>query len=292
MSSQNSIRLYAGAEKKAIGPRTFARGARGFSYFGQNRVKWTQIPIFISSYARTKGLAVPKSMKYTRLFSIICLILFPVRSVFAAMPTAGLPIEPATSDEELYNEATRGPLIPDAAESNKSGDTIEQSKSFESGKDSGVAFGATLRLSMMKDGFGAQTKVFEYAQTWLALTQTLRYFKNDEAAALYRQRHGFLLGFDLQPWRKKFISPFISAQMGWEKFYRDENRVALDSFVIESSVGLELKLGRLASVVGQWTESFYPGLDESVFLPLPANGDPKRHAVAEVLFNLKWESRQ
>jgi len=234
---------------------------------------------------------VPKSMKLRSLVFFLGLGAVPFHAVFAAMPTAGLPFEPATSDNDLYNDPPADSQASDAPMSQGSLEVLERSKSNESGFGIGDDFGATLRLSLIKEGFGAQIKIVEYPRPWLALTQTFRYFKNDEEERLFNQRQGFLLGMDAQPWRKRFVSPFLNSQVGWEKFQRDLDRQSVDSPVVEASAGLELRLGRLASVVGQWTEAYYPGLEEPVFLPLRANGDPKRRAVAEVLFNLKWESR-
>lgn len=218
-------------------------------------------------------------------------------SAYAAMPTASLPIEPATSDKEFYSEPAPSPATGPVSrrsdtntESESPTAAMERSVSQSSGIDGVDGYGVSLRLSMIKEGFGAQLKLMEYPRSWLAITQTFRYFKTDETDRLYAQRQGFLIGVDMHPWRKKFVSPFLNSQVGWEKFYREDGLATLDSAVVEASAGLELRLGRMASVVGQWTETYYPGLKEPLFQPLRSNEDPKRHAVAEVLFNLKWES--
>lgn len=214
-------------------------------------------------------------------------------TAYAAMPTASLPIEPATSDQELYSEpapSTPSSRLTRRSDSESPTAAMERSVSQSSGVDDVDGYGVSLRLSMIKEGFGAQLKLMEYPRSWLAMTQTFRYFKTDETDRLYVQRQGFLIGADLHPWRKKFVSPFLNSQVGWEKFYREDGLATLDSVVLEASAGLELRLGRMASVVGQWTESYYPGLKEPLFQPLKDKEDPKRHAVAEVLFNLKWES--
>lgn len=214
--------------------------------------------------------------------------------VYAAMPTAGLPIEPATSDQELYSEPAPSGRVTKRSDLDSPSESptaaMERSVSHSSGIDDVDGYGAAVRLSMIKDGFGAQLKLMEYPRSWLAMTQTFRYFQTDETDRLYTQRQGFLIGADMHPWRKKFVSPFFNSQVGWEKFYRENGLGAVNSSVLEASAGLELRLGRMASVVGQWTESYYPGLKDQMFAPLRADADPKRHAVAEVLFNLKWES--
>lgn len=210
------------------------------------------------------------------------------------MPAASLPIEPATNDHEFYSEpAPTGRVtkrsVPDSDFESPTA-AMEKSVSRSSGIDDVDGYGVALRLSMIKEGFGAQLKLMEYPRSWLAMTQTFRYFKTDETDRLYTQRQGFLIGVDMQPWRKKFVSPFFNTQVGWEKFYRENGLGTADSSVLEASAGLELRLGRMASVVGQWTESYYPGLREAMFEPVKSKDEAKRHAVAEVLFNLKWES--
>ncbi len=227
-----------------------------------------------------------KSIKLARY--ILC-FLFTIASfplAHAAMPTAGLPIEPASGDADLYSEGSSPKYA--AYEEPQSSGALEKSSASSSSFSEIEDFGMMFRFSMARDGFGAQLKFMEYARSWLAMTQTFRYYKNDETARLFRQSQGFLLGADMHPWRKKIISPFLNLQGGWEKFYR-EDALTLDSFVVEASSGLELRLGRMVSLIGQWTESYYPGLDEPVFLPTGSNKDPKRRAVAEVMFNLKWE---
>ena len=76
---------------------------------------------------------MPKSMKLSSSILFLCLGAgFPL-SVFAAMPTAGLPIEPATSDKELYNDVPEPtPRIAAWQSEDKLG-TLERSKSIESG---------------------------------------------------------------------------------------------------------------------------------------------------------------
>lgn len=231
-----------------------------------------------------------KRKKLTRSIMNLALASLCYETAEAAMPTAKIPIEPATSDKEFYSDQPTPTHASRTTETQSPGPSFERSTPSSSGVGEAGDFGAALRLSMIKDGFGAQIKLMEYPQSWLAITQTFRYFKNDESDRLHRQRQGFLVGFDMHPWRKSFVSPFLNSQAGWEKFYRDDDLKTLDSFVVEASAGLELRLGRLASVVGQWTESYYPGLKEQVFLPLKSNTDPKHHASAEVLFNLKWET--
>jgi hypothetical protein len=237
-----------------------------------------------------KGLAVSKRKKISRSIINLALTSLSIETAQAAMPPAKVPIEPAMSDKEFYSDEPASTHASRTTETQSAGPSFLRSAPSSSGVGEAGDFGAALRLSMIKDGFGAQIKLMEYPRSWLALTQTFRYFKNDESDRLHRQRQGFLLGIDMHPWRKSFVSPFLNSQVGWERFYRDEDLSTLDSFVAEASAGLELRLGRLASVVGQWTESYYPGLKEQVFLPQKSNADPKRHATAEVLFNLKWET--
>ncbi|MBC7659075.1 MAG: hypothetical protein H7249_05140 [Chitinophagaceae bacterium] len=246
-----------------------------------------------------------KSVVIARTCIQILMSFVTLPTAYAAMPRASLPIEPATNDADLDQDVpaptpkgtSRGAR---AARTHASlTDPVDESATpqpsrFEkrspqtSYEGESGELGAAVRLSMIKDGFGAQIKFLQYPRSWLAITQTLRYFTNDESGRLYAQRRGISAGVDLHPWRKKFVSPFFNSQLGWEKFDRDLGP-SLSSAALEASTGLELRLGRLVSVVGQWTETYYPELKEQVFTPLREGADPTRHGTAEILFNLKWQ---
>ncbi len=227
--------------------------------------------------------------------------IFIVPKAQGAMPTAGLPIEPASSLKDIESDAPAD-LHEERARSRRTSSlnpndgtgTVapsERTARASSPRSEGDGdFGAAIRLSMIRDGFGAQIKLLEYPVSWLAITQTARYFQNDQVERLHKQRQGYLIGFDLHPWRHAFISPFLNMQAGYEKFYRYDDQRTLDSSVGEASAGLELRLGHLASISGQWTEAYYPSLREAMFTGEENARNPRHHAIAEILFNLKWET--
>ncbi|RZA21925.1 MAG: hypothetical protein EOP10_16065 [Proteobacteria bacterium] len=212
----------------------------------------------------------------------------------AAMPAASLPLEPASSDQEVLSSASdpvdgRSGRVAIAPETHVTQPAFEQRQSRSLSTEPGSGdFSAQVRVSLVQDGFGAQLKLVQYPRAWLGITETFRYIKNEEDSRAYFLRRGFLVGVDLQPYRSSFVSPFLNAQLGWENFERPEGRGDVNSPVTEASAGLELRLTRFASVVGQWTEAYYANMDDNLFYPNEKK-DPKRHAAAEILFNLKWE---
>jgi hypothetical protein len=147
-------------------------------------------------------------------------------------------------------------------------------------------------MQMGKDGFGAQLKGIQYTSSWLGVTESLRYFGNDADDRLYNKRYSLLLGIEAHPWRQLLISPFFTAQAGWERFTREEPLPAIDSYMGEAAAGLEMSLGRFASLAAQWTEDYYADLNEPMFVEQKKAGDAtknyRRHALAEVFFNLRW----
>lgn len=146
-------------------------------------------------------------------------------------------------------------------------------------------------MAMSKDGFGAQLKGIQYTSGWLGITESLRYFGNEADDRLYEKRYAFLLGLEAQAWRRRLLSPFVTAQAGWERFLRERPLDAIDSFMGEVSAGLEMSLGHYASLTAQWTENYYADLKEPVFIEqknAKSRKDLQRHAAAEVFFNLRW----
>jgi hypothetical protein len=229
------------------------------------------------------------------------LIIFPILLEFAAMPvalasmpTAALPIEPASSDKDLFGSEVRSgtpapvaaaPLRKPSSASPASGPVLHATQ------PSGFAeFGTVLRMQMSKDGFGAQLKGLQYASSWLGVSETLRYFGNEGDERLFNKRYGFLLGIEVHPWKQLLVSPFVTLQAGWERFTRENPAPTIDSYMAEATAGLEMALGRYASLSAQWTEDYYADVDEALFVDQKGQSgkDVRRHALAEVFFNLRW----
>lgn len=210
-------------------------------------------------------------------------------AALASMPTASLPIEPASSDRDLFSDHQDGGQ---SAGSEASGASPSLTQTARAGRSyAATDFGTQLRMKMSKDGFGAQLKGIQYSSSWLGVTESLRYFSNEGDAQLFKKRYGFLLGVEAQAWRGRFLAPFVTVQAGWERFTRDEELEPLDSYMGEASAGLEMSLGRYASLAAQWTEAYYADLKEPVFVEqknAKSKSDLRRHATAEVFFNLRW----
>ncbi len=195
------------------------------------------------------------------------------------MPTASLPIEPFSGEEEVLRDSPPPP----SEKVTMNRPLVEMAPRSEVHD---VA--AALRVQMTQDGFGAQLRLLEFSQSWLAISQSLRYFTQDGAERLYERRYGLLLGLEVHPWRKARLSPFLTLQAGGERFVREPVAPDLDLFVGEAAAGLELQLNRLASFSLQWVGSYYNGLNEIVF------ADQKKpqpmHASLEVFFTMDWET--
>lgn len=212
-------------------------------------------------------------------------------AALASMPTASLPIEPASSDRDLFSDHQDGGESASSPAQGSSG-SASMTQTARAGRSyAATDFGTQLRMKMSKDGFGAQLKGIQYTSSWLGVTESLRYFSNEGDAHLFKKRYGFLLGMEAQVWRGRFLSPFVTVQGGWERFTRDEALEPLDSYMGEASAGLEMSLGRYASLAAQWTEAYYMDLKEPVFAEqkdAKSKSDLRRHATAEVFFNLRW----
>lgn len=152
-------------------------------------------------------------------------------------------------------------------------------------------FSAQARMSLNVNGFGGNLKLVQYPKSWLGVTETARYFKNEDEDRAFLNRRGVLVGIELHPYRSAFISPFLDLQGGGEFFEREGEFDDVKSAVVEAAAGVELRLTHFASIVAQWTEAYYPGLKDQLFFPSKKNKDPKRFQTAEVLFNLKWEKK-
>jgi hypothetical protein len=196
------------------------------------------------------------------------------------MPTAMLPIEPASPDPEVLDEQDRvaAPLEKKEASSGR-----KAGGSPQEGHEASVRGG----LLMMRDGFGAQLRFLEYATPWLAMTQSLRYQTQENEGAPFATQYGLMLGLEAHPWRQARLSPVMSLQAGGDRYRRGWDRDDLDLFGFEAAAGLELKLARATSFLFQWTELYYPGLKEQLFLDQKPG---TRYAGSfQVFFNLKWE---
>jgi hypothetical protein len=140
---------------------------------------------------------------------------------------------------------------------------------------------------MTRDGFGAQLRFSEYAAPWLAVTQSLRYQAQEQDESFFATQYGLMLGLEAHPWRQARLSPLLSLQAGGDRYRRGLEQDDLDLFGFEAAAGLELKLARAASFLFQWTELYYPGLNEQLFLDQKPGA---RYAGSfQVFFNLKWE---
>ncbi len=240
---------------------------------------------------------------------------------FSASTTASLPIEPASPDDEVLSKGESveidierpapAPLKKDPPPRRSQGslDTLPTSSRVESSR-SGVGgiekrvsrsevssqeagagdFSLQGRMAMTASGFGGIVKLVQYPEAWLGVTETFRYYKNDEEDRLYLNRKAVLIGIELHPFRRSMISPFLDIQGGWENFERDQGLDAIKSPLIEGVAGVELKLTNFASVIGQWTEAGYSNLKEPIFYTEKSK-DPKRYQAAQVLINLKWERK-
>jgi hypothetical protein len=196
------------------------------------------------------------------------------------MPTAMLPIEPASPDPEVLDEkdGVAAPL-----------ETKEASIGRKPDGPPHVGHVASVRggLLMMRDGFGAQLRILEYASPWLAITQSLRYHTQENEDAPFATQYGLMLGMEAHPWRQARLSPVMSLQAGGDRYRRGWDQDDLDLFGLEAAAGLELKLARATSFLFQWTELYYPGLKEQLFLDQKPG---TRYAGSfQVFFNLKWE---
>lgn len=190
------------------------------------------------------------------------------------IPTAMLPIEPASPDPEILDEQ-KAVVTPKPRE--------RAAPVPSDGRIASVRGG----LLMSRDGFGAQLRFLEYAEPWLAVTQSLRYQTQDDEQAPFATQYGLMLGLEAHPWRQARFSPIFSVQAGGDRYRRTWDQPDLDLFGLEAAAGLELRLARAASFLFQWTELYYPGLKEQLFVDQEPG---TRYAGSfQVFFNLKWE---
>lgn len=197
-----------------------------------------------------------------------------------AMPTAMLPIEPASPDPEVLDEENADPEPIESSEQPAFRSRLHRAGA---GREASVRGG----LLMARDGFGAQLRVLEYTSPWLAISQSLRYQSQEQEDALFATQYGLMLGLEAHPWRGARFSPILSLQAGGDRYRRGWELDELDLFGFEAAAGLELKLARAASFLFQWTELYYPGLKEQLFI----NQKPQTQYAGsfQVFFNLKWE---
>lgn len=230
------------------------------------------------------------------------------------MPPASLPLDPASPDEEVVHQGESVEIDierPEPKPSSAARRSLRVSRESKAGASEAPApaierraspslssseagagdFSAQARLSMHAYGFGGQLKLVQYPRAWLGTSETFRYFKNEDPNRGFLNRRGVLVGLELNPWRNAFIAPFIDTQVGWELFEREGEQNNAQSIVMEAVAGAELRLTHFASLIVQWSEAYYPGLKDQLFFPEQTNKDPSRHASAEVLFNLKWETK-
>lgn len=215
-----------------------------------------------------------------------CLLLFASQGLAKskakkAMPTASIPIEPFSEDEEIFPETA---ALNEPEESEASAEPVVATATRSGSHD--VA--AAIRVQMTQEGFGGQLRLLEFSRPWLAVSQTLRYFAPDGEGELYIRRYGLMLGLELHPWRKARLSPFVTLQAGAERFQREPLAEDRDLFTADAAAGLELQLNRLASFSIQWLGSYYGDVRERLFKDQARPGST--HARLEVFFNMDWET--
>jgi hypothetical protein len=191
-------------------------------------------------------------------------------------PTAHVPIEPFSSDAEILGTAEESKI-----------ETYQEARVRARDTPTDSSFGLQLRVQMTQEGFGGQFRLLQYARSWLAVTQTLRYFGNEQEIHAFDRRYGALLGAEWHPWRRARLSPFAGVQAGWERFERAEILGDLNLFAGEVHAGIELELNRFSSFAVQWVETTYLGLEEPLYKD--QKRDDPRHAIVEVHFSMHWE---
>jgi hypothetical protein len=196
------------------------------------------------------------------------------------VPTAMLPIEPASPDPEILDDQ-KGSVIP--VEKRESTPARARTPLVSGDPEVSVRGG----LLMSRDGFGAQLRFLEHASPWLAVVQSLRYQAQEDENAFFATQYGLMLGLEAHPWRQARLSPVMSLEAGGDRYRRSWNQEDLDLFGFAAAAGLELRLARAASFLFQWTELYYPGLKEELFVDQKPG---TRYAGSfQVFFNLKWE---
>lgn len=198
------------------------------------------------------------------------------------MPTASLPIEPASADPEVIDDRN-----PDRAPVEAKSMAPIRNRAFRSSEARDL--GAQLGILMSRDGFGAQLHLLQYSLSWLAVSQALRYQSQDKSAdPLFDSSYGMMLGLELHPWRSARFSPVLNLHMGGDRYLRGADRSDLNLFGAEAVAGVELRLAKAASFLFQWSERYYPELQEQLFVDqLPGE---KYAGSFQVFFNLRWEA--
>jgi hypothetical protein len=196
-------------------------------------------------------------------------------------PTASLPIEPASQDPEFAS----GPQA-DITEFEQFRGASE-TKSPITNSPGRTGFVTQLGLQMIREGFGSQLRLLQYAKPWMAVSENFRYRSQDSESALFRKQFGLLLGLELHPLRQSKLSPFLRLEAGGDRFIRGDDQSSLNLFGLEAHAGFELSLIRLASFVFQWTETYYPELKERLFVEQRSNLAYRGHF--QVVVNFKLE---
>ncbi len=199
------------------------------------------------------------------------------------MPTAELPFEPFTPDEEVMDDAFRSEPLPKI--SAKPLSAAMPPAELPSLGDLGLY----AQVVMKPKGFAGSFWAAEYPLPWLSIQQSLRFMDNKDQTMLFEDRASLNLGVEAHPFRSALFSPFFTLEAGGERFQKSEESDPLDVFRLGVYAGLEWRLNRYASLVGQWTSSYYPELKERVYL---TDKEPRqRFDRAELALSLMWESK-
>ncbi len=201
-----------------------------------------------------------------------------------AMPTAQLPFEPFTPDDEVMDDAFTPDVLPKMAA--KPLRAPAPPADLPALGDMGLY----AQVTMKPKGFAGSVWAAEYPLPWLSILQSLRFNDNRDDMMVYAQKASLNLGAELHPFRKAVVSPYLLLEGGGERFQKDEMSEPLDLFRLAAFVGLEWRLGRYMSVVGQWVSTFYPDLEETIYVD---DKEPrKRFDHAELALNIMWETAQ
>jgi hypothetical protein len=150
--------------------------------------------------------------------------------------------------------------------------------------------GLYAQVVMKPKGFSGSFWAAEYPWPWLSVQQSIRFQDNREETMMFAERASLNLGVELHPFRSYVISPFWGLEGGGERFQRNEASEPMDLFRLGTRVGLEWRLNRYSSFVGQWTSAYYPELKERIYRE---DKEPRqRFDAVELAFSLMWESQR